>query len=168
MKKINIYIWCNKEQIFDYLQYFVKNKQCNFEIIIWGKTNPPPFLGGHYLKDKEYCLYFWEKGVKVHPTYETGRTVYISQLNVSDKNDYLHPTIKPLNILENMIANSSEEGDLVLDCYLGSGGTCLAAKHTKRRYLGFEINPKYYDIAVKRVAGENARGELNLFDIDYD
>ena len=167
LKKINIYIWCNKEQIFDYLNFFVKERGCNFEIIVWAKTNPPPFLGGHYLKDKEYCLYFWEKGVKVHPTYETGRTVYTSSLNVLDKTDYGHPTIKDLGIIENLIKNSSEEGDLILDCYLGSGTTCLAAKHTGRKYLGFEINPTYYDIAVKRVAGENARGELNLFDLDY-
>ena len=168
MKKINIYIWCNKEQIFTYLDFFVNQRKCNFEIIVWGKTNPPPFLGGHYLKDKEYCLYFWEKGVKVHPTYETGRTVYISSLNVGDKEDYGHPTIKPIEVIENLIKNSSEEGDLVLDCYLGSGTTALAAKHTGRKYLGFEINLEYYNIACKRVSGENARGELNLFDLDWE
>ena len=58
LKKINIYIWCNKEQIYDYLTYFVKERKCNWEMIIWAKDNPPPFLGGHYLKDKEYCLFF--------------------------------------------------------------------------------------------------------------
>ena len=165
--KINIYIWCNKEQIYDYLNFFVKERGCNFEIIVWAKTNPPPFLGGHYLKDKEYCLYFWEKGVRVHPSYETGRTVYTSSLNVLDKTDYGHPTIKPLDILENLIKNSSEEGDLVFDAFLGSGSSALAAKHTGRKYLGFEINPTYFEIATKRISGENARGELNLFDLDY-
>lgn len=106
--------------------------------------------------------------MRVHPTYETGRTVYFTQLNVADKNDYLHPTIKPVDILENLIKNSSEEGDLVLDCYLGSGSTALAAKHTNRRYLGFEINEEYYRIACDRLQGINQKGEMNLFDIDYD
>ena len=110
MKKINIYIWCNKEQIYDYLTYFVKERKCNWEMIIWAKDNPPPFLNGHYLKDKEYCLYFWEKGVKVKPTYETGKTVYLTKTNVSDKNDFGHPTIKDINIIENLIKNSTGGG----------------------------------------------------------
>ena len=168
MKKINIYIWCNKEQIFDYLQFFVKDRGCNFEIIIWSKLNPPPFLGGHYLKDKEYCLYFWEKGVKVHPTYETGRTVYTTQLNVADKKEFVHPTIKDLNIIENLIANSSNEGDLVLDVFLGSGTTCVGAKHLNRNYLGFEIDEHYFKIAQDRINGINAKGEMNLFDLDTE
>ena len=110
MKKINIYIWCNKEQIYDYLTYFVKERKCNWEMIIWAKDNPPPFLNGHYLKDKEYCLFFWEKGVKVKPTYETGKTVYLTKTNVSDKNDFGHPTIKDIEIIENLISNSCGGG----------------------------------------------------------
>ena len=170
MKKINIYIWCNKEQIYEYLSFFVKERNCNFEIFIWSKLNPPPFLGGHYLKDKEYCLYFWEKGVKglVHPTYETGRTVYTSSLNVSDKEDYGHPTIKPIDVIENMIANSSVPGGVVLDPFVGSGTTCLAAKHLGRKWIGFEINEEYYKIACDRVAGVNRSGQYDLFDVDYE
>lgn len=168
MKKINIYIWCNKEQIYDYLTYFVKERKCKWEMLIWAKDNPPPFLNGHYLKDKEYCLYFWEKGVKVSPTWETGKTVMISKTNVKDKNDYGHPTIKPIEFIENLIKNSTGGGAIILDPFLGSGTTCLAAKHLNRNYLGFEINPDYYEIAVKRLNGENAKGELNLFDISYD
>lgn len=152
MKKINIYLWCNKEQIYDYLTYFVKEKKCNFEIIVWAKENPSPFLNGHYLKDKEYCLYFWEKGVKVKPNFETGKTVYISKTNVADKKDYGHPTIKPEAIIENLIRNSSG-GGLVLDPFVGSGTTCLAAKRLGLNYIGFEINPKYHQIAVDRLEG---------------
>lgn len=107
MKKINIYIWCNKEQIYDYLTYFVKEKKCNWEMLIWAKTNPAPFLNGHYLKDKEYCLYFWEKGIKLNPTYDNGKTVFISKINTTDKNDFEHPTIKPIDLIETLIKNSA-------------------------------------------------------------
>ena len=103
LKKINCYIWCNKEQIFNYLQFFTKEHNCNFEIIVWGKINPPPLLGGHFLADKEYCLYFWERGVKMNTTYDIGKTVYYTTLNQLDKKQYLHPTIKPLNIIENLV-----------------------------------------------------------------
>ena len=103
MKKINIYIWCNKEQIYDYLTYFVEERKCNWEMLIWAKDNPPPFMNGHYLKDKEYCLYFWEKGVKVNPTWATGKTVFLGKVNILDKNEYGHPTIKPIEFIENLI-----------------------------------------------------------------
>ena len=167
MKKINIYIWCNKEQIYDYLSYFVKKKKCNWEMLIWAKDNPPPFLNGHYLKDKEYCLYFWEKGVKIKPTYETGKTVFMTKTNIADKTKYKHPTIKPIDLIEVLIKNScnSNGGGLILDPFVGSGTTCLGAKHLGHNYIGFEINPEYYQIAVDRLQGINANGEMNLFDI---
>lgn len=110
MKKINIYLWCNKEQIYDYIGYFVKQLGCNFEILIWAKSNPTPFLNGHYLKDKEYCLYFWEKGVELKPEYDKGKTVWYSSTNVEDKELYDHPTIKPLDIIKTLIENSSKWG----------------------------------------------------------
>lgn len=170
MKKINIYLWCNKEQIYDYLTYFVKERNCNWEMIIWGKNNPPPFLNGHYLKDKEYCLYFWEQGVKLKPSYENGKTVYLSKTNVEDKEKYDHPTIKPSEIINNFIINSSHEGDVIFDPFLGSGTTCYCAKMLNRKYLGFEINEHYCSIAVDRLNGisqkERRLGahQLDLFD----
>ena len=164
MKKINIYIWCNKEQIYDYLTYFVKERKCNWEMIIWAKDNPPPFTCGHYLKDKEYCLYFWEKGVKVQPTFQSGKTVYLTKTNVGDKKQFLHPTIKDIEIIENLIRNSCG-GGLVFDPFVGSGTTCLAAKHLGLNYLGFEINEKYHKIACDRLQGINQKGEMNLFDL---
>ena len=109
MKKINIYIWCNKEQIYEYLTYFVEQRKCNWEMFIWAKDNPPPFLNGHYLRDKEYCLYFWEKGIKVNPTYENGKTVMISKVNTYDKNNFGHPTIKPVEFIEKFLEVSANQ-----------------------------------------------------------
>lgn len=169
MKKINIYIWCNKEQIYDYLTFFVKEKKCNFEIIIWAKNNPAPFINGHYLKDKEYCLFFWEKGVKVSGDYHSLKTVWLKNTNIEDKKKFVHPTIKDLDIIENLIKNSTGGGlkneIVVFDPFVGSGTTCLAAKHLGLSYIGFEINENYYKIACDRLQGINAKGEMNLFDI---
>ena len=47
MKRVNIYLWCNKGQILPYLEYFVKERKCSFEMIVWGKKNPIPFCGTH-------------------------------------------------------------------------------------------------------------------------
>lgn len=173
MKKPNIYIWCNKAMILPLLKYFVGEKKLNFEIIILNKTNVPPFTSGHYLKDKEYCLYFWGKGVKLKPTFETGKTVYVTKVNIQDRKDYGHPTIKPLSIIETLINNSVGGGlnlkDIViLDPFLGSGTTALAAKHLGMSYIGFEINENYYKIAKDRLNGINQKGEMSLFDTDFD
>lgn len=150
MKRTNIYLWCNKDQIKPYLDFFLG---CNFEFIIWGKSNPPPFVGGHYLKDKEYCLYFLEQGVKNHITCERVRTVYMSKTNVEGKKSYDHPTIKPLPIIENLILNSSDQGGVILDPFSGSGTTCVAAKELGRHYIGFEIDRRYWEISQSRLAG---------------
>ena len=78
MKKINIYIWCNKKQILDYLKYFVENKKASFEILTWIKTDPTPLCGGNYLIDKEFCLYF-RKNIKLNTDYDSAKTWWISK-----------------------------------------------------------------------------------------
>lgn len=163
MKKPNIYIWMNLKQLYPYLEYFVGKHKCNWNLIVWQKSNAMPLCGGKYLNDCEYCAYFY-KGVKLNTKYETAKTVYVRAINIEDKNNYNHPTIKPIEIIENLIANSSERGGVILDVFLGSGTTALAAKHLGRKYIGFEINEKYYQIAVNRLKGINQKGEINLFD----
>ena len=156
MKKVNCYIWCNKEQIFDYLQFFVKERGCNFEIIIWAKGNPPPFTCGHFLKDKEYCLYFWEKGVKNDWSLgkENYKTVFFTDNpNISDKKLYGHPTIKPRELIDRLIRISSREGGVILDPFSGSGTTCVSAKSLGRKFIGFEIDEDYWKASVDRLNG---------------
>lgn len=169
MKVPNIYIWCNGKQIPQYIDFFVNRHGCAFDIIIWFKTNAMPLFNNKYCSDKEYCLYFRNGGYCQPKNYEKAKTVYCQPININDKNDFVHPTIKPLNIVETIIENSTKsKDDIVLDAFLGSGTTALACKHLGLNYIGFEINEKYFGIAQKRLKGENQKGELNLFDIDYD
>ena len=150
MKKINIYIYCSKRQVKDLIEYFV-NKNCNYEILTWHKQNPSPLINNTYLPDTEYIIFAREKGVRIYGSYHTKRKYYISGTNQVDKKKYKHPTIKPLPFIENHIINSSKEGDLVLDCFCGSGTTLVGAIRTNRRFIGFEIDKTYYDIAKQRV-----------------
>lgn len=116
MKKINIYIWCNKKQLHQYLDFY-NRENIQLEVIIWNKYNCLPLTNNTYLPDKEYCLYFKEKGICLNTTYETAKTIYDIPINIQDKKKYKHPTIKPLNIIKNLIINSSNENDIVLDCF---------------------------------------------------
>jgi DNA modification methylase len=170
LKKINIYIFCSKHMIPTLLNYFV-DKGCMFEIMFWAKTNPLPTANNTYLNDIEYLLFFKESGVKVGGTYETKSKFYVTSINKEDKDLYDHPTIKPIEIIKNLIINSSDENDVVLDTFLGSGTTAVAAKELGRRYIGFEIDEEYYKIAKDRLDGitqverrEKDNGVQSIFD----
>lgn len=162
MKKPNIYIWCNKKQILDYLNYFVGKHECSFEIMCWCKSNPTPLCGGNYLIDKEFCLYF-RKGVKLNTRFETAFTYWLSSKNKADKDDFSHPTCKPLKIIKTLIQNSSNENDIVLDTFSGSGTTAIACKETGRQFIAFEIEPKWVQVANDRLNGINAHGQISMF-----
>lgn len=159
MKKRNIYIWCNKLLIPKLFEYY---KGSLFDIISWHKTNAMPLCGSKYLTDTEYCLYFHDT-MKLNTTYDTAKTHYEQPINVKDKQKYGHPTCKPVNILENLIINSSNEGDIVFDAFAGSGSTLVAAKNQNRQYLGFEIDPKWAQIASDRLNNIDATGQISLF-----
>jgi len=148
MKKVNIFIWCNKQQIIDIITNF---KDYSMEIIVWAKDNPTPFTNNVWLSDLEYCFYFRETGVKLNDGYEIKSKFYKSPINKSDKDLYDHPTIKPLDLVKRHILHTTQENDIVLDTFLGSGTTAVACKETNRSYIGFEINKSYYKIATDRL-----------------
>lgn len=154
LKKINIYIFCSLKQVPILLNYFVTQRNCNFNILCWHKTDPTPACGNKYLSDTEYIMFFREKGVKIGGNYHTKRTFYVTPSNRAESKKYGHPTVKPLDIVKNFIINSSAEGDIVLDPFMGSGTTCVAAAQLNRRYFGIELDEISYGIALDRANKE--------------
>ena len=150
MKKCNIYIWCNKNQLRQYIDYF-EDRGNNIELLTWHKTNPVPTCNNKYLSDTEYILFFRENGVKIYGTYATKKKYYVTPTNKTDKEKYGHPTIKPLEIVKNLVINSSKENDIVLDCFMGSGTTGVACKKLNRNFIGIELDENYFNIARKRI-----------------
>jgi len=65
----------------------------------------------------------------------------------------LHPTVKPVALVADAIRDVTRPGEIVLDAFMGSGTTILAAERTKRRAYGIEIEPGYIDVAIRRWAG---------------
>ena len=62
-----------------------------------------------------------------------------------------HPTQKPLALLERIIEASTQEGDLILDPFMGSGTTGVAAVKLNRRFVGIDVEKEYFDLAEKRI-----------------
>ncbi len=159
MKKINIYIFCNCEQIPFYIKYFVVDRKCKMDILIWNKTNAVPLFNNKYLTDKEYCLYFRKGGYCSPKNYDDAKTVFYHPINIKDKKKWKHPTIKPEIFIRKLIRNSSKENDIVLDCFLGSGTTVACAILENRNYIGFEIDNEFYKTCLKRIEETKKREE---------
>ena len=160
-KKINIFIWCSQAQIQDIINFF-NNDNINFNLLVWCKTNPAP-KNNSYNSDIEYCLHFREKNQPLNDGYYLKSKWYSSPINKDDKDEYDHPTIKPLELVKRHLAHATQPNDIVANFFLGSGTTCVASKELGRNYIGFEIDKGYYNIAVDRLNGINANGQTSIF-----
>ena len=94
------------------------------------------------------------KGAKVFGSYETKHKFWVQNVNTADKRLYGHPTVKPLNIIQQLIENSSPVGGVILDPFIGSGTTAIASIRSGRHFVGFEIDKTYYETAMKRIKEE--------------
>lgn len=115
--------------------------------IIWAKNT---FTLGRadYQRQYEPILYGWPEGEKRHWCGDRDQGD-VWQIRKPQKND-LHPTMKPVELMERAIRNSSQPGDAVLDCFGGSGSTLIAAEKSGRRCFMMELDPKYCDVIVRR------------------
>lgn len=163
MKKCNMFIWCSRMQILDLMNEIHKYCDSTIDIMCWCKTNPIPTTNNNWLSDIEYCLYVRDKGVQLNSIYDCSSKWYVSPINQTDKSKFNHPTIKPLNFVERHIKNATKENDIVLDCFCGSGTTCVACKNTNRKYIGIEVNPKWHKVVVDRLNNIQANGQMTLF-----
>ena len=119
-----------------------KFKQIRF--IEWIKTNPQPRNSKvNYLTNcREIALI----GVKTsNPTFNSSYDNGIYMFPLQGGKNRFHPTQKSLNLFETLINKHSNENDIVLDTFLGSGTTAIACKKTKRKFKGCEISKEYFD-----------------------
>ena len=121
-------------------------------ILVWQKNTAN--ANRWYMKNCEFTCYFYKGHAKTINN-PGSKQVHMFPNPTGDK---IHPTEKPLKLFELYIGNSSQEGDLVLDPFMGSGTTAIACKNLKRKFIGFEIDSKYYNICIKRI--ENLKENL--------
>ena len=162
-KNLNIYIWCNKFLVKDILGYFIDVVGCKkYEIMVWCKDNPIPMTNNVWLSDVEYCLWFGDSNTKLNDGYELKSKWYASPINKRDKEKFKHPTIKPVELVERHLLHTTQPNDIVFDPFVGSGTTCVASMNIGRKYLGFEIEKKWADIANDRLNNIDANGQYSF------
>jgi DNA modification methylase len=115
-------------------------------LLIWKKKGGYGALGASYKPNHEPCVIWKPKGKKTNFIGSTTEN-RIWEIDKEGINK-LHPTQKPVELVERAITN--HEGNIVLDLFLGSGTTVIAAEKTNRKCYGMELDPKYCDVIVKR------------------
>ena len=152
--KGNLFAFCSYNLLGDWHRSFDPVFD-TFQYMVWHKTNPAPKIRrAGFLNSCELIICCWNKGHtwnfgrqnEMHNFIETP----ICQGNERTK-EPKHPTQKPVEVLKHIIRIASNEGDLVLDPFMGVGSTGVAALELSRRFIGVEIDKKYFEAAKKRI-----------------
>lgn len=139
-------IFCSREQLGEISHFFNKKNGITRQIV-WCKTNPSPMNGEYtYLSSIENAIFYKKKN--------TGK------LNCKCKKSYfcypcgkskLTPTQKPIGLFKELILDTTNENDLVIDTCMGSGTTGIACKELNRDFIGIEIDKNTFDIATQHI-----------------
>ncbi len=125
--------------------------------IVWFKPNAPPQLQPNRLAPSTEIIWLASKSKKYYFDYQKGKELNGGKqmrnlwIIPAKKHITKHPTEKPEELLERIIFLGSREGDTVLDPFMGSGTTGVVAKRLKRKFIGIEIDDKYFEIAKVRI-----------------
>ena len=125
------------------------------DVILWNKTNPMPRnINRRYVQSVEFCIWGVKKGAKwvfnkpedvayLKPVYEIPLC--------SGKERLGHPTQKSLKLMEELIKVHTNENDIILDPFMGSGSTGVACLNLGRRFIGVELSTEYFNMAKERL-----------------
>ena len=142
----------SKHQIIFGGNYFVEylhNSPC---WLVWDKNN-----GANDFADCELAWTNFKSAVRKYLWTWNG----MLQHDMKNKDVRIHPTQKPLKLFEMILSDYSNENDLILDCFSGSGTTAIACHNLKRRFICIERDTDYYNASVERL--KDAQSQLKLF-----
>ena len=141
----SMYAFCGTEQI-SVLVGLLRNHGMTVRVGAWEKTNPSPMNGTRlWLSGLEFCVF----GRKSNATFNAHCKKALWQAPSGQSK--IHPTQKPVVLMETLINASSDPGDVVLDNTMGSGTTGVACMNTGRRFIGIERDEDYFKIAKERI-----------------
>lgn len=140
------YIFTNSLNLQEMLNEATKVGFKLHNLLVWEKNNCTP--SQYYMKNCEYVLFLRKGKAKWINNIGDSKTVHKFDNIIGNK---LHPTEKPVDLLEYYVLNSSEPNDIVFDPFMGSGSTGVAALNTNRDFIGIELDEGYFNIAQNRI-----------------
>jgi len=147
--------------------------------ISWVKPNPPPNLSCRYFTHATETIIWAAKNAKSRHTFnykllkEANRGKQMKSVweirppESWEKKFGKHPTQKPVALLERILLASTNEGDLVLDPFSGSGTTLLAAFRLRRHALGCELSAEFLTLSLRRISSEMVQIELSISCVEF-
>lgn len=154
----NMYIFCNETQVPIYTQWATDN-ELMFSILVWEK--PLSIINrNRFSQNIEFIIRIYDYGTALNRL-DGMNGLYNRVQRTPPVTNKCHPTEKPVSLVGGLIRLSTQPGDLVLDPFVGSGTTCVAAIKEERCYIGIEKDKEYFKIAQRRINAE--RQQLTLF-----
>lgn len=127
--------------------------ECGFHFIkclIWNKRNK--IMGQCYMSQFEYILFLRKGKHKKINNCGTSDILNVPNKKTKDENgENIHDTEKPVELMQILVENSSNEGDLVLDPFMGVCSTGIACLNINRKFIGIELDEKYFEISKQRM-----------------
>ena len=151
----HIYLMCNFKNLNDLMNKSLAVGFKHINLLVWEKNNCTP--SQFYMKNCEYTLLLRKGKSKYINDIGGSKTVHKFDNIIGNK---VHPTEKPEELMKFYVENSSNRGDTVLDMFMGSGSTGVACLNTNRRFIGVEMEEKYFDIGVNRMQESIIKGEI--------
>lgn len=148
MKKFYGYFFCNKTLISSYINWAEKNNFI-YDLLTLIKQNPIPAHSTHHMSDIEYIVLIRDKG-----TFFNGKDCSFDDYRkwfLKTCKKQLHPAEKPVELLSRFIKVSCKKGSLILDAFMGSGSTGIAALESNCRFIGIEKDKDCFELASKRI-----------------
>jgi len=146
-KTVNMVCFCSNKQVSKIMAYW-EAKKYSVTLLIWEKPNAIPMSGGHYVSNIEFMIYVRGKGA----TYNNLRANENKKTFLfTAPTKRMHPTQKPLGLLERILKIHTKENDVVLDCFAGSFSIVDACKNLNRQYIAIEKEATFYNEAVLRI-----------------
>lgn len=128
---------------------------CGFHFIkslIWHKDNK--IMGQFYMSQFEYILFFRKgKGIKINNCGTSDVLSIPNKKHKDENNKNYHDTEKPVDLMKILIENSTKENEIVLDPFVGIGATPKACQLSNRRFIGAELDEKYFNVTKDRLNG---------------
>ena len=140
------YVCCGTNQIGEWYEWAHKRLKRRPTIIIWAK-NGYSILARDYHSAYECMMYFYFDEKKFRGEPNQNDIWFVKRANTQK---YIHPTQKPVRLVQKAVLNSSDKGDIVLDLFGGSGSTLMACENTERRCFMMEMDPHYIETIIKR------------------
>lgn len=147
-------------------QYFDELFRVSKNQIIWG--------GNYFPLEPCHCFVIWDKGESMYgrsfSECEFAWTSFSESARIfkyyPNQPNRLHPTQKPVALYEYLLSRYAKDGDIILDTHVGSASSLIACHNTNHKFVGFELDEHYYNLAKERLDAEMT--QMNLFDFGFN